>query len=54
MIRYSDKKRPDLPEHGSKKEDVASRGHAGNKPRLSDEQAHAELRRRQREREGGR
>jgi hypothetical protein len=42
------------PERPTGEAEPSKREHAGDKPRLTDEQAHAELRRRQRLRDGNR
>ena len=51
MSEGGDKKKSEPP---ADQDEAAKREHAGDKPRLTDEQAHAELRRRQRLREGKR
>jgi hypothetical protein len=50
MSRRDDKTKTQAPAKPAEGPCEASREHAGNKPRLTDDQAHAELRRRQRER----
>jgi hypothetical protein len=50
MSRREDPTQGEKPQKPGKERCEAPREHAGNKPRLTDEQAHAELRRRQRER----
>ena len=51
MTQRNDQKETGRPEKAPRKEGGVPPEHAGNKPRLTDEQAHAELRRLQRERQ---
>jgi hypothetical protein len=51
MAERTDRNEPDAAEKPRQKERGVSHEHAGNKPRLTDAQALAELLRRQRERE---
>lgn len=54
MTESNDQKKTRRAGNGPKRKSAVRSEHAGDKPRLTDEQAYAELRRRQRDREGRR